>query len=169
MNLLIILYLAAIVAANWSIVTFGANAAIVNAFLFIGLDLTTRDSLHEIWQYQNLWLKMFVLIAAGSLLSAVLNWHASHIALASFIAFACAGLADTLVYRALAPRGHFTRVNGSNIISASIDSVIFPALAFGLPLLVPIVIGQFLAKIIGGFIWALALDRYLKRRSSTPL
>jgi hypothetical protein len=47
---LIIGYLAAIMAANLLVVQFGPSIAIVSAFLFIGLDLTTRDYLHEAWR-----------------------------------------------------------------------------------------------------------------------
>jgi len=48
--ILVSLYLVAIVAANLSVAYFGASASIFNAFLFIGLDLTTRDLLHEQWR-----------------------------------------------------------------------------------------------------------------------
>ena len=41
--LYVILYLSAIILANLSSNYFGANASIINAFLFIGLDLTSRD------------------------------------------------------------------------------------------------------------------------------
>jgi hypothetical protein len=51
---MIILYLAAIVAANLSVAHFGPSVAVLNAFLFIGLDLTTRDALHERWRGRNL-------------------------------------------------------------------------------------------------------------------
>ncbi len=42
---------------------------IVNAFLFIGLDLTARDRLHDVWRSNYLVPKMIALIAAGSILS----------------------------------------------------------------------------------------------------
>ena len=40
------LYLVAIIAANLLVAKFGPAISIVNAFLFIGLDLTARDKLH---------------------------------------------------------------------------------------------------------------------------
>ena len=43
---LIILYLSAIVAANLLAARYGPWATVLWAFLFIGLDLTTRDRLH---------------------------------------------------------------------------------------------------------------------------
>lgn len=155
--MLIAIYLIAIVAANLSVAAFGPSVSILNAFLFIGLDLTTRDALHEHWHGRALWPRMLALIAGGSVISAALNWQASNIAVASFVAFAAAGIADTLVYHALGSRARLLRVNGSNVVSAAVDSAIFPALAFGFPLLLPIMIGQFVAKVAGGFLWSLIL------------
>ena len=59
--ILIIVYLSAIVLANLSVAAFGPEMSIVNAFLFIGLDLSTRDALHERWQGRNLWRRMLLL------------------------------------------------------------------------------------------------------------
>jgi uncharacterized PurR-regulated membrane protein YhhQ (DUF165 family) len=156
---LIGLYLAAIVIANLSVALFGPGVAVVNAFVLIGLDLTARDRLHETWRGRQLAAKMAALIAAGSLISWLLNRGAGPIALASFVAFAAAATVDSLAYAALGKRSDLLKVNGSNVLSAAVDSLIFPALAFGLPLLWPIVIGQFLAKVIGGALWSLVLRR----------
>lgn len=151
--LLIALYLIAIVAANLSVATFGPGITIVNAFLFIAFDLTTRDALHERWQGRNLWLKMLALIGAGSLLSAALNANAGTIALASFAAFLAAGVVDTLMYTLLGDRERLVKVNGSNVVSAAVDSLVFPILAFGA--FMPVIfIGQWVAKVAGGFIWS---------------
>jgi uncharacterized PurR-regulated membrane protein YhhQ (DUF165 family) len=154
----IILYLAAIVAANLIVVRFGPSSAIIVAFLFIGLDLTTRDYLHDAWRGKHLWWKMLLLIATGSALSWFLNREAGQIALASFVAFAGAGLADTLVYWLLGEKSRLLRINGSNVVSAGVDSFLFPSLAFGWPPLWGIVLGQFVAKVGGGFIWSLILN-----------
>lgn len=156
---LITLYLIAIVAANLMVAQFGPSSAILNAFLFIGLDLTARDSLHERWSGAHLWRNMLLLIGTGSILSALLNVNATPIAVASFAAFALAGIADTIVYALLGERSRLLKMNGSNLVSAAVDSLVFPALAFGFPLMWPIVIGQFAAKVIGGFIWSLILSR----------
>jgi queuosine precursor transporter len=156
-TVMIVLYLTAIVAANLLVAAFGPSVAVVNAFLFIGLDITARDALHEAWQHEGLWWKMLLLIASGSILSALLNWNAAQIALASFLAFAGAGIADTLVYHALHDRARMLKINGSNVVSAAVDSVLFPALAFGFPLLIGVMIGQFVAKVTGGFVWSVIL------------
>jgi queuosine precursor transporter len=156
--MLILLYLSAIVAANLLVAEFGPGVTVLNAFLFIGLDLTTRDALHEKWQGRDLWLKMGLLIGAGSALSFLLNQAAGPIALASLVAFAASGLVDAVAYALLGKRDRLVRVNGSNVLSAAVDSLIFPTLAFG-SILWPIVLGQFAAKVVGGFVWSLVLAR----------
>lgn len=157
-TLLIALYLAAIVAANLLVAQFGPAVAVINAALFIGLDITARDSLHEQWRGRYLWPKMLALIATGSILSFWLNQDAGPIALASFVAFAGAGLADTLVYLMLGERSRMVKINGSNIVSSAVDSVLFPLLAFGWPPLWGIMAGQFVAKVAGGWVWSLVLS-----------
>ena len=145
--------------ANLSVAHFGPSSTIVNAFLFIGLDLTSRDKLHEAWHNNGLIWKMGLLIATGSLISWLLNRNAGQIALASFIAFACAAVVDTIVYQILRKQKYMVKVNGSNIFSAATDSIIFPTIAFG-GFLPWITLGQFAAKVFGGAIWAIILRRH---------
>ena len=120
--LYVLMYLAAIIAANLTVAMWGPNMTIVNAFLFIGLDLTARDRLHDAWHGRMLWPKMATLIAAGSVLSWMINRDAGQIVLASFVAFAAAGIVDAVVYHLLRHRAWWQRVNGSNILSAAVDS-----------------------------------------------
>ena len=145
--------------ANLSVAFFGPVSSIVNAFLFIGLDLTGRDKLHEAWQGRGLVWKMALLIASGSILSWLINRNAGSIALASFVAFGCAAVVDTIIYQLLHHKTKFIKVNGSNVLSAAVDSIVFPALAFGFPLMFGIMAGQFAAKVAGGFVWSLILRR----------
>ena len=161
--MLITLYLVAIVIANLLVVAFGPDISIINAFLFIGLDLSTRDALHDQWHGQHLWGRMALLIGAGSILSAVLNWNTVPIAIASFVAFGAAGIVDAAVYHALRERARLVRMNGSNVLSAAVDSCVFPVLAFGWPPLLGIILGQFVAKTVGGALWAWLLTRQWRR------
>lgn len=142
--------------ANLSVAHFGAWIAPINAFLFIGLDLTARDRLHDVWHRRGLAWKMATLIIAGSVLTVMLNRGAGRIALASCLAFALAAISDTLVYALLGQRTRLMRVNGSNIVSAAVDSMAFPWLAFG-ALMPWVVFWQFVAKVGGGWLWSLAL------------
>lgn len=152
------MYLVAIVAANLLVAKFGAAVSIINAFVFIGLDLTSRDKLHDAWHGKHLWLKMTMLIGAGSVLSWFLNKNAGQIALASFCAFAFAGVIDAITYHRLRKRTRLVRMNGSNVFAAIADSIVFPALAFGFPLRVDIMLGQAVAKVLGGFLWSVILN-----------
>lgn len=161
--LYVALYLLAIVLANVLVAAFGPGMSIANAFLFIALDLTARDRLHDAWHHHGLVWKMATLIAAGSILSYWVDRAAGPIALASFVSFACANVTDTLVYHILRDRAYLVRVNGSNLASAAIDSIVFPTLAFGA--LLPIVIlGQFAAKVAGGVLWSFVLNTRDPRR-----
>jgi uncharacterized PurR-regulated membrane protein YhhQ (DUF165 family) len=154
---IVVLYLLAVVLANVSVTIFGPASSVVNAFLFIGLNLTARDKLHDAWHGRNLWRNMFILILSGALISAVFG--AGRIAAASFLAFMFSETADTLTYSALGKRAQLVKVNGSNVVSAAVDSLVFPIVAFGTPVLWAIVIGQFVAKVSGGFIWSLIFGR----------
>lgn len=162
--ILIVAYLAAVILANLSVALFGPSISIVNAFVFIALDLSSRDRLHERWHGKHLWRNMLGLIGAGSMISALINWNAAAIALASFSAFLAAGIVDAVVYQLLNKRSRWVKMNGSNLFSAAVDSIIFPALAFGWPIMWGIVIGQFAAKVIGGAIWSYLLVSPIGRK-----
>jgi hypothetical protein len=159
---IVALYLSAIVAANLSVAQWGPSVTIVNAFLFIGLDLTTRDVLHARWQGRGLWLRMLALIAVGGALSWLLNRDAGQIALASCVAFVAAGVVDTVAYHLLRRRSPRARVSGSNVCAAAVDSLLFPTIAFG-AFLPAIVAGQLVAKVIGGAVWWEVLRRRMPR------
>ena len=154
-------YLAAIVAANLSIAEWGPKAAVYNAFLFIGLDLTCRDALHDAWR-GRLIRNMAALIAAGSALSYLMGmWlgtgpFVARIALASMIAFGAAAVTDALLYHFLRDRTWYERVNGSNIGGAAVDSLVFVALwPFGFQFTYAFTL--FVAKVAGGVVWATVL------------
>ncbi len=153
----VIWYLAAIILANLAVTLFGPRIAVVTAFLFIGLDLTARDHLHDRWHRSGLLWRMAILIGTGSAVSFLLNQDSRDIAAASFIAFAAAATVDSFVYHALGKYPRWLRINGSNVPSALVDSLVFPALAFGFPLLWDIMLGQFAAKVLGGFCWSFML------------
>lgn len=158
---LIVLYLAAVLAANLIITVFGAGAAPVVAFVFIGLNLATRDRLHDLWG-RNVARSMLLLITVGGLLSYLLNAGAGRIAFASMAAFALSELADALVYHLRRDRHFLNRSNTSNIAGAAVDSLLFPVLAFGgFPL--TIILLQFVAKVLGGFMWSLLLAQRQER------
>src|SRR5262252_64485 len=95
-RILVAIYLVAIIAANWSVTHWGPTAAVYNAFLFIGLDLVTRDRLHDAWKGRHLWLRMGFLIGSGSAVSYLFFNSSGRVALASAIAFAAAATCDAV-------------------------------------------------------------------------
>lgn len=182
---LIASYLGAIVAANLTLAQWGRDhpeVALYNGFVFIGLDLVARDSLHDAWHH-HLASRMASLIAAGSAVSYLAGlWIGSgpdvgRIALASCVAFAATATADTLVYQRMGAHEWLERINGSNIAAAAVDSLVFVGLiaymdvAFGhgpgFPL--AIAFGLFTAKVAGGVVWSLLLWRLWRRESVRPV
>jgi hypothetical protein len=166
---LVSVFLGAIVFANLSVAEWGAEAAIYNSFFFIGLDLSTRDALHDLWR-GHLIRNMALLIASGSALSYVLGlWLGSgpfvgRIALASMVAFGAAATADALLYHVLRDRPWYERANQSNLAGAAVDSVVFIALwPFGWNFTLAFTL--FAAKVAGGVVWSFALARGADGRS----
>lgn len=146
-------YAAAMIIANLTVAAFGPWVSPINAFLLIGLDLALRDWLHvrlKVWQ-------MGSLIAFTGGLTFILNPAAGQIAVASAVAFIAAALVDWGTFARLRGSWMF-RANGSNVAGAAVDSLLFPTLAFGV-LMPHIVAMQFVAKVIGGAMWAWLLAR----------
>jgi hypothetical protein len=156
------IYLVAIVAANLIVGWLGPKSSPFIAFFLIGLDLSLRDKLHELWHGNKLVLKMGAVIVAGGVLSYLINRNIASIALGSSIAFAGAMLADGLVYESLFHRRKILKMNASNIVSAAVDTVLFIWIAFGV-FLWKIMILQYLAKVLGGLAWSYVLVKIEER------
>ena len=155
-------YIAAITVANLLVAEFGPEISVLNAFLLIGLDLSLRDYLHDLWRVRRA-VKMAAMITAAGVISWALNPAAGRIAIASAVAFVVAALIDWGVYHLMRNQSWTERANASNMAGAAADSFIFPALAFGFPLLWLIVLGQFTAKVAGGAMWALLIGSVRRR------
>ena len=153
-----LIYILILVVANMVVAYFGPASTPVVAFVLIGLDLTLRDRLHDRWEGRQLWPRMLALIAAAGLLSYVLNPTSGPIAIASVVAFGFASLADAVAYQLLAERTWLVRANGSNVVGAAVDSLVFPLMAFGV-VLPSIVVAQWVAKVVGGTVWAFVIAR----------
>lgn len=153
----ILIYAAAMIAANALVLAFGPAVTPINAFFLIGLDLVLRDWLHlrlRAWQ-------MGALIFATGIVTWMLNPAAQNIAIASAIAFVVAATADWLAFKAAS--GSWARRSMiSNLAGAAVDSLIFPTLAFGV-LMPAIVLGQFVMKVLGGIVWTLAFQRFMRK------
>jgi len=151
---MIILFLAAIAAANLIVAHFGPVAVIPVGFVLVGFDLIARDVLHDRWRGHSLALKMGALIAAGGLVAWGVNADAGRIALASVLAFTSAQAINALVYWALERWSRLARMNTSNAPAAVADSAVFLTVAFG-AFMPGLIVAQVLAKWLGGFVWSL--------------
>jgi queuosine precursor transporter len=153
------LYVGAMLLANLLVSKFGPAISPVLAFFLIGFDLSMRDWLHvrlRVWQ-------MICLICVAGGLTYILNPAAGMIAVASAVAFTSAALVDWATFTRLRGTWLF-RANGSNVAGAAVDSIIFPTLAFGA--LMPHIVGlQFVAKLLGGAVWAALLARTVQRKA----
>ena len=157
MKIAITAYLLSMTAANLLVAQFGPSISPIIAFFLIGMDLTLRDWLHVRFKT----IQMLGLIGTAGLLTLTLKPAASMIAIASSAAFTAAALVDWAVFSKMTG-SWFRRSNASNVAGAAVDSVVFPTIAFG-ALMPQIVLMQFLAKVLGGAIWAYAIDRLLKK------
>lgn len=172
---LVAAYLGAIVAANLTTARWGPTWSVYNAFLLVGLALTTRDRLHDLWGSER-FRNMALLIVAGSALSygasiwltpdSVPSDVVAKIALASCVAFFFAEGMDALSYEGMLRKGWpwFERANASNVVGAVFDSVIFVCIAFGWNW--SIIFGQITAKIAGGFVWSFVLAKHRERQTA---
>lgn len=157
--LLIAVYIAAMVAANLLVWWLGPWFSPINAFFLIGLDLTLRDVMQE---RLTKWHLAGVIIVGG-LITWGVNPAAKHIAIASATAFILSAIADWAVYTWLRTKPWLVRSNGSNVVGAAVDSVVFPTLAFG-AFMPAIIAMQFAAKVCGGAVWSFLMQPVLKVR-----
>jgi hypothetical protein len=151
------------VVANLLISWLGPWFSPINAFVLIGLDMVIRDRLHDKWFRENLYVKMFGLIAFSGAITYILNPAAGTIALASSVAFVGAMITNTLIYQTVHKREWLIRSNTSNLGGSAVDSVLFPTVAFG-TLMPEIIALQFMAKVFGGFIWSIAFKKIMGLR-----
>lgn len=154
----VVIYIAAVALANLTVAKFGPGVMPLNAFLLIGLDLAIRDRLHFRWTGSSLWLRMVALISWAGALSYAANPDSGRIAVASLVAFSSAAAASALVFQVAHRFSPLARANGANVAGAVVDSIIFPAVAFGT--IYPMIAAfQFIAKVAGGAVWAWVVFR----------
>jgi hypothetical protein len=118
---------------------------------------------------------MALLIVAGSAISYVAAKTigagppdiVARIALASCVAFAVAESCDAILYQAIHRRPWLERSNTSNLLGATLDSAVFVSIAFGWSW--EIIFAQVCAKVAGGFVWSLLIQRVRGREPEAEL
>ena len=158
----VMMYVAAISAANLTAAHFGPIATPFNAFFLIGLDMAIRNRLHEIWRDKYLPVRMSGLILVASAISYCINPASGQIAIASLVAFALSTSFDASIYQALIRRKFVVKANIGNGVGAAVDSFTFPLIAFG-SFMPEIVAAQFLAKVAGGALFSYLIARLASR------
>lgn len=162
----VVSYLGAVIAANGLVTVFGQIALPLTAFVLIAFDLLARDVLHEKWRGRSLWPNMFLLVSAGSFLSYASAIASPRVSLASAVSFMVMGLTDVFIYWLLDNHPKVIKMNGSNLISAIVDSLLFPTLAFGM--IIPwMSLAQAISKFTGGFLWTALFLYLINRRASS--
>jgi len=156
------LYIGAIVAANWLVTRYGQAALPWTAFCLIPFDLIIRDLFQDRWQnLSGLRWRMGLLILAGAIVSLATMTGSLRVNLASLVAFTVAGVCDALTYQRMIRYGRIFRINGATILAAVTDSIVFAFIAFDhaswrLAAL------QSATKIAGGFVWSLLMYRFFR-------
>lgn len=148
------IYIAVICAANLLVAHFGPWITPINSFVLVGLDMVLRDILHERYGL----IRSVILSAVAGVISYAINPAAGIIAIASVVAFVAASIANAWVYQIMISKPWLKKSNAGNIAAAAVDSGLFPVIAFG-AFMPGIVIGQFMAKVGGGFVWSMLLRK----------
>lgn len=147
------IYLAAFVAANLFLKHYGRYGLWVSSFILIPFDFVARCILHETIKSRLLLILWLLLLTSVSgIITALINFDASAIAMASVCGFTCAQLAASLWYQALIKTRPWIKVNGSDLIGIVLDSIIFQYIAFG-EIVVLVTVGQIIVKCLGGLLW----------------
>lgn len=154
--MLILIYIAAICAANLSAATFGIWIMPFNAFFLIGLELVLRDILH----HRLTKTQMVLVVLVAGVLSLFININSRNIAIASFLAVVASCFVDYVVYSKMSG-SWIKRSNASNIASGFTDSLIFPIVAFG-TFIPSVFLLQWAAKFFGGAVWIKIFSKKLK-------
>lgn len=125
-----VVFVAAIVAANWltnryGFVVVGFGLTATAGTYAAGATLTLRDNVQDGFGR----VATLVLIAFGALLSAFVS--SAELAVASGVAFAVAEVCDLAVYTPLRERNWTAAVWASGLVGAVVDSLLFLRMAFG--------------------------------------
>lgn len=164
--LALVIYVAAIVAANvmtarFGLVEIGFGLLVTAGTFAAGFALLARDFVQR---YGGIaW--AFGAIAVGGVLSWFLATPA--LAIASVVAFTVAEVVDLGVFTRLRPSGFVRAALLSNLVSAPVDTVLFLWIA-GFDLTFQAVLGQFIAKIVWATIVPLTLYVLASRAVPEP-
>ncbi len=158
----IILYLGAILTANFLVAKFGPAGLLFSSVVLIPFDFVLRCTFHERWRGPKLVAYLGALVGLGSIITYYAG--ARDIALGSAAGFLGANIAAGLYYQLMLRMEEpsmFIKINGSDFVAICFDSVLFQLIVFsGVSL--PVMLGQIIIKLFGGIMWYLFLFKVLK-------
>jgi uncharacterized PurR-regulated membrane protein YhhQ (DUF165 family) len=163
MKLIFIAFLAAFVAANLIVKHYGAYGLWVSSFTLIPFDFIARSIIHEKLSGRRLLGALFGLTIAAAALTALINWEARRVALASIGGFTAAQITAGVFYqwRKMKQDGFFIKVNGADLVAIVFDSIVFQYIAFAV-ISWSVTGGQIAIKFLGGLLWYFIIFKLFK-------
>lgn len=155
------IYLLAFILSNLIVLYFGAKGLIVTALFLIPFDFVMRCIFHETWKGWKLIRNMGLLVLASSIITILINHDTLPIAIGSTVGFISAQIAAGIFYQKMIEKSLFVKVNGSDLLGITADSIIFQLVAFGM--INPYIsISQIILKAVGGLFWYWLLFKIIK-------
>lgn len=152
MKILLTVYLISFVCANLLVKHFGPPGLLFSSFFLIPFDFVARCVIHEKYKGKQLIVIISSLTLAASLVTVLINYEAMNIALASMAGFTAAQIAAGIFYQSNKSKNFFYKVNLSDLVAITFDSIIFQLVAFSI--IDPrITLGQIVIKFAGGLLW----------------
>lgn len=104
---------------------------------------------------------LFVLTLNAAVITVIINQSAGRIALASVLGFTAAQIFAGIFYQRFKNSQYFYKVNLSDLIAITCDSIVFQLVAFN-HFDTLITLGQITIKFAGGLLWYFILFKKLK-------
>lgn len=140
---------------------FGAYALWVSSFILIPFDFVVRCILHEKWEGGSLVSRLFIITFLACAITYSMNKSYENIAISSAAGFTSAQVTSGLFYQLSKGKSYFFKVNLSDLLAITTDSILFQLIAFSAinPF---ITIGQIAVKFAGGLLWYYILFKRLR-------
>jgi len=168
-------YTACTVLANYTLDSFlplGGFFLVNVGTFFFGITFTQRDRVHQ-YGRANVY-RMIAFAAVANVAMSLLVGTPIRYVTVAFISIIVSETANTEVFERLLHRPWFQRVAGSNAVSAPLDTLIFPLLAFsGEPFATPawllrVIVTDVLVKYGASLLAAFGITAWLHGRSTIP-
>ncbi len=152
MKIVLTFYLISFVCANLLVKHLGPPGLLFSSFFLIPFDFIARCLIHETYKGAKLFFIILTLTLTAACLTVLINHEAKNIALGSVAGFTAAQIAAGIFYQANKSKKLFFKVNLSDLVAITFDSILFQAVAFAV--IEPrVTVGQIIIKFAGGLLW----------------